>query len=124
MATIAHRFAALRPVALCLLLVLSLLASLWQHGAHAPRLGSATSTSSSASEERGETPLEEESPAKLRRVASQHTAPAAQPQPEVPARITTAMPRIGQVLIPAAVHQAPPSLHSPRQQRGQAPPLA
>ncbi len=122
-ATLAHRFAAIRPVALCALLLLSLLASLWQPGTHGPRQGNVQS-SSATGEERGETALEEQNPAKLRRSGSMPATRASQPLPHLqsPRFGSAALP--APLLIPATLHQAPPSLHSPRQQRGQAPPLA
>jgi len=114
----------MRPVALCALLLLSLLASLWQHGTHLPRLGGAQSTSATAGEERGETPLEEQGPAKLRRAAPLHAARAALPHTGFLPRRAAVARAVAPLPIPAASHQAPPALHSPRQQRGQAPPLA
>ncbi|MBD9535117.1 hypothetical protein IB227_04530 [Stenotrophomonas sp. STM01] len=123
-AIVAHRASAIRPVALCALLLLSLLASLWQHGTHLPRLGGAQSTCATAGEERGETPLEEQGPAKLRRAAPLHAARAALPHPGFLPRRAAVARAVAPLPIPAASHQAPPALHSPRQQRGQAPPLA
>jgi hypothetical protein len=123
-AIVAHRASAIRPVVLCALLLLSLLASLWQHGTHLPRLGGAQSTCATAGEERGETPLEEQGPAKLRRAAPLHAARAALPHPGFLPRRAAVARAVAPLPIPAASHQAPPALHSPRQQRGQAPPLA
>lgn len=114
---------AMRPVALCMLLLLSLLASLWQVGQHAPRHGLTTTSSATPSEERpGEKQLEEESPAKLRRVANLRAPRAAQPYPSQ--QRTTAVARILDAQIPAPPRQAHHALTSPRLQRGQAPPLA
>ncbi len=120
----APRSRAMRPAALCLLLLLSLLASLWQVGQHAPRHGIAAA-SSATGEERpgGETHLEEESPAKLRRVASLRAPRAAQSHPAQVSGHHDAG-RLARSLIPPAPRQAHHALTSPRQQRGQAPPLA
>jgi len=117
----------LRPLALCMLLLLSLLAALCQSGTQLSRLGLAQNGHASApAEERqgGERHLEEESPAKLRRVVQLRAPRAAQPLPSVQqllfaadtfSPIRTAIPASA----PAIAH----ALASPRQQRGQAPPL-
>ncbi|MGH8055167.1 MAG: hypothetical protein ACREP4_14750 [Stenotrophomonas sp.] len=122
----AHRVTAMRPVALYALLLLSLLASLWQIGQHAPRSGIVESTASASAEERsgGEKQLEEESPAKLRRVAGLRVPRAAQQYPELQGHTFAVAAVLRHSLIPAAPGQPRHTLPSLRQQRGQAPPLA
>jgi len=124
-ATTAQRFTALRPVAVCALLLLSLMASLWQGGQYTPRAGTAQ-THTAAGEERtgGETQLEEESPAKLRRLATLRAPNAAQPYQANHRQTFPISAVLRHSLIPAAPGQPRHSLPSQRQQRGQAPPLA
>lgn len=122
----AQRSLALRPVALCALLLLSLLASLWQTGQYAPRIGTVETTASAPGEERsgGEKSLEEESSAKLRRVANLRAPRAMQPYPSLQGHSFTTAAVADHSLIPAAPGQLHHTLPSLRQQRGQAPPQA
>ena len=122
----AQRSNALRPVALYVLLLLSLLASLWQAGQHVSRVGTVETTASAPGEERsgGEKSLEEESPAKLRRVASLRAPRALQAYPSLQGYSFTAAAVAHHSLIPAEPGQLHHTLPSLRQQRGQAPPLA
>ena len=118
----------LRPLALCMLLLLSLLAALCQSGTQLSRLGLAQNGHASApAEERqgGERHLEEESPAKLRRVAQLRAPRAVQPQPDVQQLLSAADGAVPiRTLIPASEPVTAHALASPRQQRGQAPPLS
>lgn len=118
----------LRPLALCMLLLLSLLAGLCQSGAQFSRLGLAQNGHASApAEERqgGERHLEEESPAKLRRVAQLRAPRAALPLPSVPQLLSAADDFSPiRTVIPASEPVIAHALASPRQQRGQAPPLS
>ncbi|WP_269791291.1 hypothetical protein [Stenotrophomonas sp. Iso1] len=122
----AQRSNALRPVVLCALLVLSLLASLWQIGQHAPRVGLVETTTAAAGEERsgGEKSLEEESPAKLRRVTRLRAPRAIQLYPSLQGNSFKIAAVAHAPRIPAASGQLHYTLPSQRQQRGQAPPLA
>ncbi|WP_449467419.1 hypothetical protein [Stenotrophomonas humi] len=122
----AQRSNALRPAVLCTLLLLSLLASLWQAGQHVSRVGMVETTASALGEERpgGEKSLEEDPPAKLRRVASPCAPRAPQPYPSLQGHSFTATAVIQQLLIPATPGQLHHTLPSLRQQRGQAPPPA
>ncbi|WP_303749181.1 hypothetical protein [Stenotrophomonas pigmentata] len=118
----------LRPLALCLLLLLSLLAGLCQNGIQFSRLGLAQNGHASApAEERqgGERHLEEESPAKLRRVAQLRAPRAALPLPSVE-QLLSAADAFSPIrtVIPASEPVIAHALASPRQQRGQAPPLS
>lgn len=126
LAITAQRSHALRPVALCALLLLSLLASLWQVGQHMPRVGMVETTASAPGEERsgGEKLLEEESPAKLRRVASLRAPRAVQSYPALQPQTITVADAADRSMIPASPRQTHHALTSLRQQRGQAPPLA
>ena len=118
----------LRPLALCMLLLLSLLAALCQSGTQLSRLGLAQNGHASApAEERqgGERHLEEESPAKLRRVVQLRVPRAVQPQPSVqPLLAAEDDNRPARALIPLSAPINGHALASPRQQRGQAPPLS
>ncbi|MGE8225753.1 MAG: hypothetical protein ACN6RK_08205 [Stenotrophomonas sp.] len=118
----------LRPLALCLLLLLSLLAGLCQNGIQFSRLGLAQNGHASApAEERqgGERHLEEESPAKLRRVAQLRAPRAALPLPSVQQLLSAADDFSPiRTVIPASEPVIAHALASPRQQRGQAPPLS
>ena len=118
----------LRPLALCMLLLLSLLAALCQNGAQFSRLGLTQSGHASApAEERqgGERHLEEESPAKLRRVGQLRAPRAVQPQPDVQPLLSAAVDDTPiRTAIPASEPVIAHALASPRQQRGQAPPLS
>ena len=118
----------LRPLALCMLLLLSLLAALCQSGTQLSRLGLAEAGHASApAEERqgGERHLEEESPAKLRRVAQLRAPSAVQPLPSVQ-QLLSAADDVSPIrtVIPASTPIIALALASPRQQRGQAPPLS
>lgn len=118
----------LRPLALCMLLLLSLLAALCQSGTQFSRLGLAQNDHvSTPSEERqgGERHLEEESPAKLRRGAQLRAPRAVQPQPDVQQLLSAADGAAPiRTVIPASTPIIAHALASPRQQRGQAPPLS
>ena len=118
----------LRPLALCMLLLLSLLAALCQSGTQLSRLGLAEAGHASApAEERqgGERHLEEESPAKLRRVVQLRASRAVQPQPSVQRPLAaTDDRRPARALILTSAPIIAHALASPRQQRGQAPPLS
>ncbi|MCD9087766.1 hypothetical protein [Stenotrophomonas sp. SY1] len=115
---------AVRSLAMCFVLLLSLLASLAHAGPASLRHGLTHAGNSVPAEERGgERHLEEESPAKLRRVASLNAPRVAQPQPALDTRhlahgVITAGPLM--VDSPHKVRHTAPGL---RQQRGQAPPL-
>ena len=118
----------LRPLALCMLLLLLLLAALCQSGTPLSRLGLAEAGHASApAEERqgGERHLEEESPAKLRRVVQLRASRAVQPQPSVQRPLAAEDDsRPAHALIPVSEPVIDHALASPRQQRGQAPPLS
>ncbi|MEG1680849.1 MAG: hypothetical protein RR326_12195 [Stenotrophomonas sp.] len=118
----------LRPLALCMLLLLSLLAALCQSGTQFSRLGLAQNGHASApAEERqgGERHLEEESPAKLRRVVQLRAPRAVQPLPSVQQLLFLADDFSPiRTLFPASEPVIGHALASPRQQRGQAPPLS
>lgn len=109
-----------------LLLLLSLLCSLWQSGAQAAlaHLTEISASATDADRQGDEKYLQEENPAKLRRVAKVRIALAVQNQPAdhlIPAS-TAASP--ARSLIPAAITDIARSAPGRRQQRGQAPPLA
>ncbi|PZU28795.1 MAG: hypothetical protein DI584_04825 [Stenotrophomonas sp.] len=118
----------LRPLALGMLLLLSLLAALCQSGTQLSRLGLAQNGHASApAEERqgGDRHLEEESPAKLRRVAQLRAPRAALPLPSVQQLLSAADDFSSiRTVIPASAPVIAHALASPRQQRGQAPPLS
>lgn len=118
----------LRPLVLCLLLLLSLLAGLCESGIQLSRYGMAeTDHASAPAEERqgGERHLEEESPAKLRRVGQLRAPRAVQPQPDVQPLLSAAVDDTPiRTAIPASEPVIAHALASPRQQRGQAPPLS
>ena len=119
----------LRPLALCMLLLLSLLAALCQSGTPLSRLGLAEAGHASApAEERpgGERHLEEENPAKLRRVVQLRAPRAVQQQPGVQQLLAAegGDNRPPRALIPVSAPTIGNALASPRQQRGQAPPLS
>ena len=126
--TAASGVVGLRPLALCLLLLLSLLASLCQSGSQLGRLGVAENSNASApAEERqgGERHLEEESPAKLRTASQLRAARAIPPLPSATQLLLAASgPSPVRVVIPASEPVVGHALASPRQQRGQAPPLS
>ena len=118
----------LRPLALCMLLLLSLLAALCQSGTQLSRLGLAEAGHASApAEERqgGERHLEEENPAKLRRVVQLRAPRTVQPEPGVQQLLAAEGDnRPARALIPVSELVIGHALASPRQQRGQAPPLS
>jgi len=117
----------LRPLALCLLLLLSLLAGLCESGIQLSRYGAAeTGHVSAPAEERqdGERHLEEESPAKLRRVSKLQQSAAAQRAPAVLPVIAASVPATAAPALFDDAHSLGHPLPSLRQQRGQAPPQA
>ncbi|AMJ57309.1 MULTISPECIES: hypothetical protein [Stenotrophomonas] len=126
--TAASGVVSLRPLVLCLLMLLSLLASLCQSGSQLARLGVAeNSTASAPAEERqgGERQLEEQSPAKLRKASQLRAAIAIPPLPSVkPLLLAATGPSPLRVAIPVSEPVMGHALASPRQQRGQAPPLS
>ena len=114
-----------RNLLLTVLVLLSMLAGLTAGGAQLVRYGLAEASATAPIEERqgGDRHLEEESPAKLRRVSSLSQAKAAQPLPASTARPATPSPTVAQLAILEA-HSLGHPLPSQRQQRGQAPPQA
>lgn len=118
----------LRPLALCMLLLLSLLAALCQSGTQLSRLGlTETGNASAPAEERqgGERHLEEQSPAKLRRVSQLRAPRAVQPLPSAQQLLVVgAQTSPIRMLVPSSEPVIGHALASPRQQRGQAPPLS
>ncbi len=118
----------LRPLALCMLL-LSLLAALCQSGTQLSRLGQAEAGHASAPAEEhqgGERHVDEESPAKLRRVVQLRAPRAVQPQPGIQQLLAAegGDNRPARALMPVSEPVMGHALASPRQQRGQAPPLS
>ena len=119
----------LRPLALCMLLLLSLLAALCQSGTQLSRLSlTEIGNASAPAEERqgGERHLEEESPAKLRRVSQLRAPRAVQPLPSAQQLLLVAEAEVSPIrtVFPASEPVIGHALASPRQQRGQAPPLS
>lgn len=109
-----------------LLLLLSLLTSMWQSGAQAPYAHPTeiSASATTADPQDGEKYLQEENPAKLRRVAKVRIAPSVQTAADdQPITVTLAV-SPARSLIPAATTDIARSAPGRRQQRGQAPPLA
>ena len=125
-ATATHGFPIVRMAMLGLLLLLSLLSSLWQSGAQAAfaHLTEISASATDADRQGDEKYLQEENPAKLRRVAKVPIALAAPSEPADHLILAAMAASPARSLIPATITVIARSAPGRRQQRGQAPPLA